>query len=266
MEYFYPNLDTIDDCWHEALLFHIPMMLAGTDIDSYVLTMASMTSRIHDGHLVFGSMDRGMMDNSVLQTSLNHEFGRFGVHEGLLIEAEGQVVVQDNSVAPLMQGDIILRVNGVDIDDVFAEIIRYISLPGEGQSLAMLVAANSLIRSHTQRFEFDMLRDDKELQLSFLGGSGVSRRTLAPSLSMTGILPGNIGYINPQIYRPINIMMQEFADTNGLIINLRARPRQLYDIFLAEYLLDERLPFITYSLPFQPIPGAFIDNKGPFIF
>jgi hypothetical protein len=53
MEYYFPYMDIIDDCWHELLLDFIPEMTEGTDKLSYELTLAALTSNLHDAHITY---------------------------------------------------------------------------------------------------------------------------------------------------------------------------------------------------------------------
>lgn len=53
MEYYYPYIDVLDDDWSELLLEHIPMMLKGTDKQSYVETLVSLASYLDDTHMYF---------------------------------------------------------------------------------------------------------------------------------------------------------------------------------------------------------------------
>ena len=54
--------------------------------------------------------------------------------------------------------------------------------------------------------------------------------------------------------------MEEFAYTDGLIIDLRQYPSWFIPFELAEYLIPDSTHFVTMSAPTQSKPGVFVDS------
>lgn len=77
------------------------------------------------------------------------------------------------------------------------------------------------------------------------------------------LLENNIGLINPSKLSSgeIHDIMKKFADTNGLIIDLRQYPSDNLIYSLAEYIVDRKQPFAVASVPFISIPGVFADGE-----
>jgi hypothetical protein len=76
------------------------------------------------------------------------------------------------------------------------------------------------------------------------------------------LLEGNIGLINP-MERVFNWgdtqhVMEAFADTDGLIVDLRQYPCFSIVYELAEYIVEERTNFVLMSRPEQSVPGSFV--------
>jgi len=151
MLYFYPNLDIIDYCWHESLLEYIPIMLGGSDRDSYFSTLISLARRLDDAHIHIGSR----LTHRPFTGPVDH--------------------------------------------------------PGAAST-----------QSHV-------------------------------------LLENNIGLINPaRVWGDIPHIMEAFRDTDGLIIDLRQRPRSPITHELAEYLVEESTRFAVMSHPHQSFPGTFV--------
>ena len=270
MKYYFPYLDILDDCWNDLILEHIPKMLEETDRLSYELTLAALASRLHDGHIVFinGFESWRMFDD------------KFGAATApvRLTEAEGHLVVADrvargrlNYEQQLMPGDVILRVNGVDINEIIAKMLRFVPFPNDEKALFYLARFHTILRqkSTTVQMELDVLRDGVELK--------VYENTIefifppAPPMPQRAheLLENSIGLINPSALPGLGIrsIMEYFADTDGLIIDLRQRPGpgSSSSVFeLAEYLVEKYQLFAIMSFPSQFAPGVFADLFRPY--
>lgn len=126
MEYYYPYLHLMDRDWEDCLVEAVPQMLADTDRLSYEETLFSLAAQAHDPHI-------GLRD---VKTGMNPLYSAWADSYCLpaqLTEAEGKLVV----VAPLENsalaaGDVLVSLNGKSIDDIAAEMCRYLSMPQEG--------------------------------------------------------------------------------------------------------------------------------------
>jgi C-terminal processing protease CtpA/Prc len=80
-----------------------------------------------------------------------------------------------------------------------------------------------------------------------------------PATQFHVLLDYNIGLINPSVLGDVHSAMESFADTDGIIIDLRQRPSGLFFLEMRQYLMDEPLPFAYMSDPSQTHPGARFD-------
>src|SRR5699024_3116183 len=103
--------------WGELLAEYIPKMLEGRDQKTFELTIAELTAHLQDAHVAL--LDQKVFLNALGKYSLPVE----------LTQAEGKVVVQNvfGDTCPLQRGDIILKLDGVEIEQVIEERQKYLS-------------------------------------------------------------------------------------------------------------------------------------------
>jgi hypothetical protein len=265
MNYYFPHLDVLDVEWNDLLLEFIPKMLEGTDRLSYELTLAAMSHHLHDAHVLL-----------LEATFMTDKFGQY-IAPVELIAAEGRLVVYEGLGAgnPLARGDIILGLNGRDIDEITTEMRRSLSYPTEEKALAFLAGRSAarvffegidipgflpqVLRSHTSDIEIDILRGDARMTLNVDGTA--TRPVFSPRATQFHVLLDyNIGLINPGVLGDVRATMESFADTDGIIIDLRQRPASNYFFAdMGQYLMEEPLPFAYMSSPLPTHPGVRFD-------
>lgn len=258
IEYYYPYKDILDDDWNSLLLEFIPKMLEGKDKLSYGLTLAELSSKLHDGHI-----DPLL----VFRDIFNIKYGNL-LAPVKLTEIEGQLVVSDvthdqRNQYSLMPGDIVLAVDGTDINTIVEDMLKYVSYPNKEKALRYLSMSFPIIRSDKNIVEVDVLRGDTELRFELETHRALSNLNWTPVANQSHvILENNIGLINPSLLEQneIDNIMQSFVDTNGIIVDLRQYPSVDLMYSLAEYLVYESTPFAVTSRPYQPIPGVFADS------
>jgi len=274
VKYFFPYLDIIDYDWSELLLEYIPKMLEGTDGFSYEITLITLASRLRDVHIHFFRGSIAMRGRTIESEIFGRLFG-FSFVPVILREAEGHLVVGSADHHELKQGDVILRVNDTDIDEITAAMLRHLPFPNANKALAYLVRGHIVLRQHSSAtpMAIDVYRFGEELRV--YTDATVARSSFhyiwrydnAVSDSHM-LLEDNIGLINPSMIRreevhrnsTLHDIMAEFEDVNinGLIIDLRQSSVDIHYL-LAEYLLREQVHFVTGSRPSGLVPGVFTD-------
>jgi len=257
IEYYFPYRDILDRDWRELLVEHITMMLEGDDRHSYELTLASLSMNLHDAHVNIVNVGFTPAD------FVYERFGRNYVPIWLT-ESEGRLVVYESISAvdgEFLPGDIILALNGTDIDEVTTDMLQFLSFPNEEKALAYIAFYQSLM-SHSQIADIDVLRGDVMHSLQVETTDDRTFHRMNVTLPGHALLESNIGLINPRHLsydNEIHDIMRDFADTDGLIIDLRQYPGHHTIGLLAQYILYENQPFFVISAPSPSAPGTFVD-------
>lgn len=249
MEYNYPYLDILDTSWHDILPEHIIKMINANNRHSYELTLASLSANLQDAHI--------SLYNSEFPIT---EFGLYGAPIEL-IKAEGRIIVWKvkNSTCPLKVGDIILKLEDTEIEDVIKHRKQYIATTTDDKIINSL--GQFLIRSDNEKFEMTIIRDDIEMTITVKGEMEFFR-TLETAMNPYNILRNNIGLINPAGLQSnaLTSIMKDLENTNGIIIDFRQYPSYFIAYTLAEYLVDTPKPFALYATRSKMLPGRFVTN------
>lgn len=247
VEYYFPYLDIMDEDWGELLAEYIPKMLEGRDQKTFELTIAELTAHLQDAHV-------SLLDQKVF---LN-VFGKYSLPVELT-QAEGKVVVQNvfGDTCPLQRGDIILKLNGVEIEQVIEERQKYLSDSDKEHIVPHI--SSYLLWSDSQTMEVTVMRDGKEEVLFAQGYVGAFNQKEKKTASYE-MLDGNIGLINPEAFQEEKLedIMREYKDTDGLIIDLRQYPSNGELNYLASYLKKEPTVCSVIAFPSQSIPGVMV--------
>ena len=253
IEYYSPYLKLTDEDWHNLLPKYISKMLQGQDKHSYDLTLASLLSKLRDAHANF--KDESYMDE---------EFGEY--YAPVYLEtAEGHPVVANvyGEDCPLQIGDVILKLNGQEIEQAIAERKEYVSTPTDDKLLSGGGVYDWLLSSHDPDMEITVLRDSMEQTFSVIGKkeySGPFTQHYPRADVSHEILEGNIGLINPELLKDNDVdgVIKEFSETDGMIIDLRQYPSYQAAWLIQGEITDEGSK--TAYLQLNPVgyyPGAY---------
>ena len=158
-----------------------------------------------------------------------------------------------------MAGDILLRIDGMSLEDRIEEQKKYHALPEENKILNQL--KSTLLQSKGEKADIQILRGDerKTIQINTLKYQYEYENPL-PNAIMD---PYNIGYIDPSNLEQGDLekLMKEFKNTDGLIVDLRYYPSTAITYLLNEYINPDQKVFASISFPNQAIPGAFCHQE-----
>ena len=253
MNYYFPHLDALDVNWNDMLVKFIPKMLEGTDRLSYELTLARLAHHLHDVGVFFQRA-----------TFFDDKFGRY-VAPVQLISSEGRFVVYGVPAAgePLQRGDIILSVNGRDIGEIISEMRHFLSYPNDEKALAYLsglwlrpsgFGASDALRSHERVIYIEVLRGIFGMTHR-INGQSTFNLTFPQLVESHKLLDNNIGFINPSVQEDVGYIMENFASTDGLIIDLRQNPHNGFIPTMLTYLLEKPNAVLKGFYPSQVYPG-----------
>ena len=256
VEYFYPYSALTGEDWPGALRELIPLFAgAGQDREAYVLAIARASTFLHDSHVTVTSKTKSLYahfgDNrpAVLFWNIDGQIVIGGVADNL---PEGQTAV-------LAPGDVLLSFDGVPMEERLERCRPYICVSDDNKNAYSF--SNYLLSTDKDTAEAEILRD------------GVRQTVRVPCFSQpysvprgyaTGLMAeGRIGYINPADQKEggVEYWMEEFRDTEGLIIDMRRYPaKPIRD--LSEYLVPQAVPMYDLKFPDPYRPGSF-SAMGP---
>lgn len=245
IEYYYPYKDIIEEDWDEVLEEFIPKFIDGTDHQSYAMTIAELTTKIHDTHAsVVNGAGKDVMSY----------FGEYWLPASF-VEIDGQLVINKAADAiTLKNGDILLSIEGKEIDEIIQERRDY-----QSQSREDIVTSSYLdvFRTPEENVNVIVIRDGKQVELAV----ETTQQAVSADIEMnTQRLKNEENYyINAGQLKDgeISEIMQEAKDTEGLILDMRNYPTSFMLYELAEYLIPQETVFAKASIPNPAVPGDF---------
>ena len=141
-------------------------------------------------------------------------------------------------------------------------VLKLLIYPNDEKALAYLTLYHAILRQRQQMIpmRIDVMRDGIELRLN-VEAFTTPRAYARPfsNLNSHELLENNIGLINPGAITSgeIHDIMRNFADTDGLIVDLRQYPNVPFLYELSGYLLDEVYPHAIFTTPVDSMPGVF---------
>lgn len=252
IEYFhgsgYYNRD-VD--WDKLLYDKIGEMVKGNDSKSYYATMLNLNSNTHDSHAV--------LINDDLQTIPTDIFHGAYLPPVSVVNIDGQVVVEHaDKNTSIKAGDILVSINGEPMEDRLKLKDKYLSLSDDKK---FIIAWPYLIGSITPKAQIKVIRNGVEHTFS-VDCKLFQLVTVNDFFNMHThrISKDNIGYITEYEDNPdIDNIMSDFADTKGIILDLRYNTSPMFPYVFSLYLTpketDKKMSDIIMPNPY--VPGAF---------
>jgi len=257
IEFYYPHKDIIDEDWDAVLVEFIPRILEGDEL-TYKQTLAEMTTRIQDSHT-------GIVDNGgVLDLSWGDKYAplRFSNVEDKVVVT--QLTAKYANTTPLKIGDVVQKRDGVEIESVIQEQLKYHSVSRENTFANAL--QRYLFATSEDSMKLTVLRNGETLELDVpCYEDGRPEEKTMPSHKL---LAGNIGLINPGYLEEgeLSSVMETFKDTKGLIVDLRQYPSVDFYEPLSQYIMPHFVTFANLSHPDQQFPGRFyMTEPSPYV-
>lgn len=246
-EYYSPNVEITITDWDTVLKEAIPNIIAAEDEKDYVLAIAEVTAQTGDAHISLRD-PKGIVANYYGKYFLPCSFKTI----------DGQVVVwktSENGTAGLKPGDVITEIDGISIEERIATLSQYTALPEPDKFVNALSA--SLLKTEGEQAEVKVIRNGEALTLSVTAQDRFFR---AENPYKNGLMEnGEIGYIDPSALKQgeLEKLMEQFADTKGIIVDLRYYPSVFIPYLLGEYITPEPTQFVIGTFPNRAVPGSF---------
>lgn len=244
--YYSPYLSLTDGNWDDALRQGIHTMLGAEDQRAYELALGEMMAKTGDVHVFFTGRN----------VAMNYYFGENYLPCHCMV-LDGCPVV--DAVPPeeesLRPGDVITAVDGVTMTDRIAALEKVQPVPTPGKYGIWF--CYSLVSAADSTAQVTVERDGNPLTLTV---TTREERFVPENPWESGLMEdGQIGYIDPGALQEGDVerLMEEFADTEGIIVDLRQYPSEQVLYLLSEYFIPEPRQFAAVDCPDPLRPGNF---------
>lgn len=244
--YYSPYLSLTDGDWDDALRQGIHTMLGAKDRRAYELALGEMMEKTGDVHVFFTGR----------KVAVNYYFGENYLPCHCMV-LDGRPVV--DAVPPeeegLRPGDVITAVDGVTMTDRIAALEKVQPVPTPGKyghwfCISLFGAASPTAQVTVERDGAPMTLTVQTQPTYFIPENPWKNGRIED---------GRIGYIDPGALEEGDVerLMEEFADTEGIIVDLRRYPSSAITYLLGEYFTPEPRQFAAMDFPDPLRPGNF---------
>ncbi|WP_028873134.1 S41 family peptidase [Psychroserpens burtonensis] len=255
IEYFYPYKYQTDTKW-SAVLNQIVLKFQNPKSEmDFNLAMLELIVSVEDSHA------------RLVTKSTNSFFGLKGIPAKFEIIEEKAIVTElfNDSLALLNDlkiGDIINKVNGKSIQEVYNENERYIS--GSNEARKKINAYAAIFNGSTDSVNIEVLRNNKIVKKS-VGRYPFTdfKYNWEKSNEKFKTLKDNIGYINMGEIEIEDVpkIMDSLVNTKALVMDIRNYPNStLY--LVSSYISSKTNDFYSVTRPVLDYPGKFIWQIG----
>lgn len=266
IEYFYPyRKDITDRTWNNVLDKFIPLFLNARNADEYRSTIDYLGTYLKDNHTSCQYSD------SILPSEKRKYY--LPVFWDFV---ENELTVTDDFVgqSKLKKGDVVCRINDMDVRDLVEQYSRVISVSNK-RSLLYAVSLE-LIRQKDSVVALDVKRNNKKMKISI---SGLTSEKYFPlKAESTANVPyykwlsDSIGYfspISPYGSDSLPIVMNRFKDAKAIIVDMRNYPSDLL-YHIADYIMPHRTGCTRTTTVVRDFPGVirwndiqYFGNENP---
>ncbi|GHN02442.1 hypothetical protein WSM22_39310 [Cytophagales bacterium WSM2-2] len=256
IQYFFPYKNIIGEDWNAVLSEFIPKFIEAKDKLAYRLVVLELISRINDTHA-------NLVEDTVLR---NYRGRRIAPVQVKFIEEK--LVVTDyyhpawGQKSGLKPGDIITSIQDKPIEKIVKEKLKYTS--ASNYPVKQRNMARGMLRSNAEQLQVEIKRDDvtssKSLQLFPLDSikTSIDGAYRMPD-SCYRFLSKDIGYIylgNIKASLLPRIFLT-FANTKGIVFDIRNYPSEFIVFSMTKYLLGEEKEFVKFNGGTVNYPGLF---------
>jgi C-terminal processing protease CtpA/Prc len=262
IEYWYPYRDVIGTDRDDVLRKFIPRVYSAAGKPAYILEMAQLVASVHDGHAnlreaIYARPPAGRMlppFDIRLVEGKPFIWRRFGIKDS----ADASPAADDG----LQLGDVILKVDGRPVDEIFREALPYIGASNDMSARRQI--AQFLLHGTIDHVEVEVERDGQIVT--------VSNRRLPRDALDVGVevwhdhagpafrrLSEDIAYLKISNIRASRVgdYISGAKDTRGLIIDARGYPSEFVVFALGQHLVTAPTPFVRFTHGDLSNPGAF---------
>lgn len=229
IEYFYPYKYLIPTAWDDVLQDFVAKAQTLEDELSYILFLQELMGKTEDTHHFIYANE-----------TLSSYFGEFKAPVSVgFIENELLIVNSFFEENKLKQGDIILKIDGVSVEELKEKYIKY--SVGSNLSATLREVAKKIIRTSDEYIDLLVLREGKELLIKEKTiSSNFNPRIKTPILDISK----EVGYLHTEslTLKDYDSIFKKWQDKKAIIFDLRTYPEENLGRILT-YLHEEPVSF-----------------------
>ncbi|WP_185974360.1 S41 family peptidase [Litoribacter populi] len=255
IQYYFPYRNLIGEDWKYTLEEFIPRVVQAKNETEYTLTMLELIGRVNDTHAQISGKTPvvrkflGQRIAAVDLTFIEDNAVVTGYHDDNLGEQTGLII-----------GDVILTVNGEQVEDIIKRKLKY--YPGSNHSAKFRDMTLGLLRTNELSLDIEFIRDGIKKAI-VLNTYPIPEIKLNNKFEAKGesfqLIDNEIAYINHGVLKKehLPLVFKQMAKTRGLIIDLRNYPTDFPLYGLCDYLLPKSADFAKISIGSIDQPGLF---------
>lgn len=259
IQYFYPSRYLTGEDWNKVLSEFIPRFVRANNAAEYTLACLEIIAHIHDTHANIWGSDPTL---DSLKGNLMTPFQAKFIENKLVVT--GYYTKAPDTEDKIHIGDVIQSIDGTPVDQLIKKYLPLTPASNYQTQLRDLPSAGGfLLRSNKEQIDLQLKRKDalKQVTISRIPLSSVDRSIdyLDPKqTSGYKMLPDNIGYIYPGKLKEgdIDPIRKLFANTKGIIIDLRSYPSTFMPFTYGAWLKSVATPFVYFTLANLDLPGT----------
>ena len=253
IKYFYPYKNMIKENWNRVLAEFIPQFLNSKNSLEYRLAILRLIEKINDTHATVVGNDTILykfMGKNIAPCKISFVENKSVVSE---------IYTEIDSAVTLKSGDVILQVNGENIDDIIKRKIPLYS--ASNFSAKMRNVLWNLLRSNDKSISVTFDRDGQILTdiINCYPFEKVYTLFFKAHKKSWQRIYNRIGYIYPGTIKNSELpeMMNSFKKSKGIIIDLRCYPSEFIVFTLGNYLMPLPNNFVKFTNTDFSFPGRF---------
>lgn len=246
IEYFYPYKYLTDQNWDSVLAEMIPKFRNVSNVKDYQNTIRELIVKLDDGHAWVNFSDKWPLYLPVKVTSINNRI--------VISEYFNDSLANQNN---LKIGDVVLKVNQIDIENIINEKMNYVS--GSNKNQKRINACNAILRGESDSVTLTIERAGKVYDVNasrynFKKFKYYKNRKVIKSRE----IDSDIGYLNMDFIEENDVakVFKLFKAKKAIIIDLRNYPNFIYRSVSKQINSENRI-FSKYYSPEITYPGMF---------
>ncbi|WP_300596547.1 S41 family peptidase [Niabella sp.] len=257
VNYFFPYRSLIDHNWNKVLEEMIPVFIHAGNETAYVLACIQLFGKVSDSHAVLLSRNDALEQwRGKLRAPFEVKF----IEDKLVVTRFYTDTL--NIQEQIKRGDVIQKIDGKDVGTIVKELLPY--TPASNYPTQLREIARAILRGNKEYAELLVQRGTSILNIKvprfpmeqWFGFKNILEDTGKKSYE---IIRDHIGYIYPGTYKnsDLDAIKKAFADTRGMIIDMRCYPSEFMPFTFGSYIKPAPGNFVKFSKGNIQTPGAF---------